>query len=778
MLRLSIGRRPRDVVCVVIAGAVLTLCSLLAQIPAINPVEVAIFEQLGGMPPASGPVWSGLLWVGSWAGIAGTTAVALYLTRVRIGLQCAGAGALTLILARVMDWVLRNRPVPAVLSVDPALRLPGSAGFAFPATHVAVAAALATIAAPYLTRGLRYLGWAVTVAVGVAEVYEGSLPLGVFAGAFLGWGVATVFRLVWGTPGRRTSVQAVHRALEQAGLAPVEVVAVGQHLLGPLTFRVTTASGETLRARAVRRMHRRAGPWYKLRRLLASVEAHDVPRVSTTHHEAEHEAFVTLLAERAGLRTPPLVLACETKHGSPLLVHRQIEGRRLTTLPPSEIADSVLDEIWAQVATLARARIAHHDLRAENILLDPQGRPWVLNFTFGQAGASPARTAQDLADALVSLASLVGVERTVCSACRSLSADQLAAALVYLHPLALHRGIREQVCQGRYLFTELRETLADRIDRPIPRFRSPLRPRTVAGLLLGGGAVYLLLPQLSSLTQVLSLLRDANWWWLAAAVACGLLAIGMSAVSLLGSSQVPLPFRRTVAVQVAAAFTGRTTPGGAGFFGINIAYLERLGMRRSLAVGVTLLSLAGTSTVAAVVCLVGVLGVGASGTLRGVSIPTGWPLLVGLASALVVAGLIVGSPFGRRQIIHPSMQVVSELWSTLRQPLRAAQLFGGAFGYLAISALGLAASLAAFEPHFPLIVVLVVFVVGQTLGHLAPTPGGLGAVEGLLVAGLTAVGVSPTAAVAAVLTSRLLTYWLPVLPGIGMFRYLQHHSVI
>jgi glycosyltransferase 2 family protein len=38
--------------------------------------------------------------------------------------------------------------------------------------------------------------------------------------------------------------------------------------------------------------------------------------------------------------------------------------------------------------------------------------------------------------------------------------------------------------------------------------------------------------------------------------------------------------------------------------------------------------------------------------------------------------------------------------------------------------------------------------------------------------------VSPTAAVAAVLTSRLLTYWLPVLPGIGMFRYLQHRCII
>jgi undecaprenyl-diphosphatase len=500
--------------------------------------------------------------------------------------------------------------------------------------------------------------------------------------------------------------------------------------------------------------------------------------MSSAYHEAEHEAFVCLLAERSGVRTPSLLLACAIAHGSPLLVHRHVQGTSLAALPAVDVDDHLLDAIWTQLATLREACIAHHDLRAENVLVDPEGRPWILNFTFGEAGAGPARLAHDLADVLVSLASLVGVARTVNSARRVLSADQLEAALTYLQPLALHRGIREQIDQGRYLFTELRETLADGIGRPIPSFRSPVRPRTIATLLLGGSAVYLLLPQLNDLPGLAGWLREANWWWLAGATACGLLAIGMSALTLLGSSQTRLPWWRTVAVQVAAAFTGRTTPGGVGFFGINITYLERLGMRRSLAVGVTLLSLAGTSAVAAVVCLVGVFGVGMSGTLRGLSIPTGWPLVVGVAVALVLVGAVLGSPLGRRRIIRPSMQVTRELWTTLRHPVRAAQLFGGAFGYLTLSAFGLAASLAAFDPHFPLIDVLVVFVVGQTLGHLAPTPGGLGAVEALLVAGMTAVGVAPAPAVAAVLTSRLLTYWLPVLPGIGMFRYLQHRDIV
>lgn len=58
---------------------------------------------------------------------------------------------------------------------------------------------------------------------------------------------------------------------------------------------------------------------------------------------------------------------------------------------------------------------------------------------------------------------------------------------------------------------------------------------------------------------------------------------------------------------------------------------------------------------------------------------------------------------------------------------------------------------------------------------LVPTPGGLGAVEAATIAGLTAIGIAPTDAVAA---ARLLTYWLPVLPGIVVFWLLQHRRVI
>lgn len=46
-----------------------------------------------------------------------------------------------------------------------------------------------------------------------------------------------------------------------------------------------------------------------------------------------------------------------------------------------------------------------------------------------------------------------------------------------------------------------------------------------------------------------------------------------------------------------------------------------------------------------------------------------------------------------------------------------------------------------------------------------PTPGGLAGVEAGLVGGFMAYGVTATAAIAIALAFRLVTYWLPIVPG-------------
>ena len=60
----------------------------------------------------------------------------------------------------------------------------------------------------------------------------------------------------------------------------------------------------------------------------------------------------------------------------------------------------------------------------------------------------------------------------------------------------------------------------------------------------------------------------------------------------------------------------------------------------------------------------------------------------------------------------------------------------------------------------------VAYVIAYAIGTLAPTPGGLGAIEGLLIALFVSFGVPSATAVAVVLVYRLINFWLPVIPGL------------
>ena len=234
----SVGRHPRDLVVLFVAAGVVVLCSLAARVSVVNPVEVAIFEQLGRIPGASVGVWRVLALAGGWPGLAAIAALMLYLKRIRLGVQCAAAGLFGWALVQVLDGLVGRRVVPGELLSGSGVRQPGPAGFAFPASHAAVAAAMVAVAAPYLKLGYRAPAWALVVLVAAADTYLGnSLPLGAFAAVFLGWGVGAVFHLVWGAPGRKTSETAVWRALEAAGLTPTGLAPIRKHLLGRPTRR-------------------------------------------------------------------------------------------------------------------------------------------------------------------------------------------------------------------------------------------------------------------------------------------------------------------------------------------------------------------------------------------------------------------------------------------------------------------------------------------------------------------------------------------------------------
>jgi uncharacterized protein (TIRG00374 family) len=96
------------------------------------------------------------------------------------------------------------------------------------------------------------------------------------------------------------------------------------------------------------------------------------------------------------------------------------------------------------------------------------------------------------------------------------------------------------------------------------------------------------------------------------------------------------------------------------------------------------------------------------------------------------------------------------------------------FGYL----LAFIAALLSLGAHPAILPAAIVYLAGNAVGSAAPTPGGLGAVEAVLTAGLTAIGIPAHEAIPAVLVFRVATFWLPIPAGWLSFELLQRSGTL
>jgi uncharacterized protein (TIRG00374 family) len=133
--------------------------------------------------------------------------------------------------------------------------------------------------------------------------------------------------------------------------------------------------------------------------------------------------------------------------------------------------------------------------------------------------------------------------------------------------------------------------------------------------------------------------------------------------------------------------------------------------------------------------------------------------IVRLALAAVDAAIA-----GLRQLAHEPVRLVALLVSTAWLTI--------------LSVLVLAVSATASGADVGLLEVFVVYLASSAVASLSPTPGNLGSSELAFTAGLVAVGVTPPVALAAVLLYRLLTFWLPIVPGLLAFRSLRARGAI
>jgi len=406
-------RHPGDAVRVVLGSAVLALTTAAIHKDFIGDREAALFRVVNELA-LPGWTWPGV-WLVMQLGVIGAVplvaVLALATRRLRLALDAVlAAGSIYLIAKLVKEFVQRGRPQTLLDGVH-ILGEPAR-GLGYVSGHSAVAVALATVASPYLGRRARRVAWALAGCVCLARMYVGAhLPYDVIGGAALGWAAGSLVLFVLGAPDPRPSLAKLRDTLTAHGLDPTGLTPVGGDVRRSSCYVTAGGRDPELFVKVVLKEWRDGDLlWRAVRRLTRRNHVRPV-RVGSPHHEVEHEASMALLAARAGVRAPEVLLVRSFDNGAGMLVERRIPGVDLQQLEAARIDDALLTELWRQVAVLHRAGIAHGELVPANCMVDPDGRPWLVDFDQARAAAQGPPLERDRAELLEALGALVGPER-------------------------------------------------------------------------------------------------------------------------------------------------------------------------------------------------------------------------------------------------------------------------------------------------------------------------------------------------------------------------------
>ncbi|MEU0068387.1 lysylphosphatidylglycerol synthase domain-containing protein [Streptomyces sp. NPDC006332] len=347
------------------------------------------------------------------------------------------------------------------------------------------------------------------------------------------------------------------------------------------------------------------------------------------------------------------------------------------------------------------------------------------------------------------------------------------------------RAIDEAVEEAREedLLTQIRhQVLLIRPQAPVePARLERVRPRTLISFIAGAIGAYFLLTQLTHI-EFGPLVANAEWGWVAAAVLFSAASYFAAAMALLGFVPERVTFLRTVAAQVAGSFVKIVAPAAVGGVALNTRFLQRAGVRPGLAVASV-----GASQLFGLGChILMLLSFGyLTGTEKTPSLSPSRTVIAGLLTVAVLVLVVTSVPFLRKfvstRVRSLFAGVVPRMLDVLQRPQKLVTGIGGMLLLTACFVMCLDASIRAFGDQttsLSIASVAVVFLAGNALGSAAPTPGGVGAVEATLTVGLIAIGLPKEVAAPAVLLFRLLTLWLPVLPGWLAFNHLTRKGAL
>ncbi|MDR0366272.1 MAG: flippase-like domain-containing protein, partial [Bifidobacteriaceae bacterium] len=215
-------------------------------------------------------------------------------------------------------------------------------------------------------------------------------------------------------------------------------------------------------------------------------------------------------------------------------------------------------------------------------------------------------------------------------------------------------------------------------------------------------------------------------------------------------------------------------PGNVGPIAISLRFLNRQGVRTSLSAATVALSQLALFVTTMLLVIGITIATGQTGALS--YLPT--TAIVVVLCVIAGSGLLLLIPPLRNWIWSKAGPTLRQVWPrvvwVLGRPKRLVfALVGTSLWFGGFVAAFWAALVSFGLDELPLSSLALVYLLGNTAGSAAPTPGGLGGVEIALTAGLRAVGVATATAASAAVLFRAITYWARVPLGWVAFRHLQ-----
>jgi uncharacterized membrane protein YbhN (UPF0104 family) len=641
-------------------------------------------------------------------------------------------------------------------------------------SFVVVGVYVAFVTGSDLARRARWTRWCVISAAALAcsELFLGALTAyGFLVVLPAGWSVGLITRWALGAASVQPAPDELRLALEAVD---IEVASLEPPARRYGDWFGELADGTRVHIRLANRDTRGAGVarrLWGLVRLRTSVSG----RASFGgRSQLESEALACYAAAGAGVRAPRVLALAEVGDATLMrALPRPPGGACGHPAPPKATS-----ELFTALRRLHAAGVAHRDLRAVNLLV-ADGEAGFSSLDTALPGAGELVRRIDVVQLLTTTSHAVGIAESVREMREAYRPEDEGLIAAMLQPIALSSWGWQSMRAEQGMLGELRKALLGEDDLSTNIRLERFRWRTVVSAVALTFAAYVLVGQLSKV-NLLGTLSHTNLAWFALAVAASAATYLGGAANLAAFVPKRLSLVRGFFVQLSTSFVGMAMPPTVGHVAVNARYLHRQGVDDAETAAAVAISQA--VNVVTTVPLLVVLGLLTGSGVSSFHLSFSPTLLGVIGSVVALLGVFFAVPRTRRMLLDyvvPRLRHLGpRVLAAVSQPLRLAAGVAGNLLLTISYVVALGACLLAVGAHPSWLGVAAVYLAGNTVGSAAPTPGGLGAVEVVLSAGLTAIGIPAHHAVAAVLLYRLATFWLPIPSGWVAYEFLQRSGTL